>query len=596
MKLENLEIRLRGVPICRGIAIGKPFFFKIEEDEIPEFAIHPTDIDGEISRYFDAIARSKEDVLKLQQKLKKDCILEAAAIIDSHLQIMQDPLLTRNVEDKIRETKKNAEHVFKEIISQYQKKFQSIPDPLIRERFKDLQDISNRVMGYLRENVRVTLADVPPNSIVFSEELTASDTAEANVRCVSAFITASGGPTSHAAIVAKAKGIPYVTDVMFNHLIELEKDCTVIVDGRTGEIIFSPSKDSLTAYRRLKRQLSGQIRHLHKSRELPSETIDGYQIKLSANIDMIKEIDTFHLNGGAGIGLFRSEYIFISNDSFPTEEEQYVIYMHLVKKMKTKPIVIRTFDFGGDKLALSRHIPFERNPFLGSRAIRYLLKERDIFKAQIRAILRAGKFGNVSIMFPMISALPELIEAKKILFEAQQELSKRNVQIVDQVRVGCMIEVPSAAIIADLLAKECDFLSIGTNDLVQYSLAVDRRSHSSSGIYAPTDPSVLRMIKLVVSEASHQGTPVTVCGEVAADPRFTALLIGLGVRELSVSPRYIPIIKRVIRSTTVIQAINLAETALSLSSSQEIFDLLSREYNACVPNDFFYDPNVHDWG
>lgn len=583
MKVKKSEFRLKGVPICRGIAIGKPYFFTLVDDEVPEFTISRNDIEEEVSRYVDAVARSREDVKRLQGKLKKENILEGSDILDAHLQIMQDPLLTVNVEEQIRKTRKNAEHVFQDTINQYQKKFQSIADPLFRERFKDIQDISRRVMEYLRESVRASLADIPPESIVFSEDLKASDTAEANVGCVNAFITASGGATSHAAIVAKAKGIPYVTDVMFDQISGIEENSTVIVDGRTGDIIFSPTEECLKKYRELQKEFEGQVRYLSKGRSLPSETIDGYSVKLSANIDMIDEIVAFHESGGAGVGLFRSEYIFVSNDSFPTEDEQYNIYKRLIKKMKGQPIVIRTFDFGGDKLVLNQHIPFQGHSFLGSRAIRFLLKERDIFKAQIRAILRAAKYGDVSIMFPMISALPELIEAKEILNEAYEELVDRGVEASDNIRVGCMIEVPSAAIIADLLAKECDFLSIGTNDLGQYSLAVDRRNC----LYAPTDPSVLRMIKFVVSEANHHGIPVTVCGEIAADPRFTQLLIGLGV-ELSVSPRYIPIVKRAIRNTTVVRATNIAEMALSLTNSQDILELLSREYHKLVPEDHFY--------
>jgi phosphotransferase system enzyme I (PtsI) len=589
MKVKKLEFRLKGAPICRGIAIGKPFFFALMDDEVPEFTIATRDLEEEIERYSEAISKSKEDVKRLQRKLKRERILEGAAILDAHLQIMQDPLLTENIEERIRESRKNAEFVFQTTINQYHKKFQTITDPLFRDRFKDIQDISRRVMGYLRQSVRVSLADIPPNSIVFSEDLTASDTAEANVSRVSAFVTATGGATSHAAIVAKSKGIPYVTDVKFDQVASIDENCIVIVDGRNGDVIFFPTPECLQNYQQLQKELLGHVRHLSKDREFPAETIDGHLIKLSANIDMIDEIDTFHKNGGCGVGLFRSEYIFISNDTFPSEEEQYQIYQRLIKKMKGFPIVIRTFDFGGDKLVLNKHIPFEGNTFLGSRAIRYLLKERDIFKAQIRAILRASKFGEVSIMFPMISALPELIEAKEILYEAQEELEKRGIEIVESIPIGCMIEVPSAAIIADLLAKECDFLSIGTNDLVQYSLAVDRRNHSPSSVSAATDPSVLRMIKLVVSEASHHGIPVTICGEMAADPRFTSLLIGLGVKELSVSPRYIPIIKRVIRNITIVEASHLAEVALSLTNSQEILKLLTGEYQKTIPEDHFYN-------
>ncbi len=589
MKVREQQVCLQGAPICRGIAIGKPFFFTLIEDSVPEFTIPKKDIEEEIERYRKAVERSRDDIKKLQKKLKKEKILEGAAILDAHIQMMQDPLLTQHIEEEIKRSFKNAEFVFHTFVSQYQKKFQTLADPFFRERFKDIQDISHRIMGYLRDSVSVSLADIPENSIVFSDDLTAFDTAEANVSSVKAFVTQKGSATSHAAIVAKAKGIPYVTDIALESLLELDQDGQVIVDGRTGDIIFHPTDETLEAYKGLKVELDRQLNVWGERESLPAETIDGYRIKLSSNIDMAEDLDIFHEYGGEGVGLFRSEYMFLSNDSFPTEAEQYSFYLRLVEKMRGLPIVIRTFDFGGDKLMLNPYFPAEGNSFIGCRAIRYLLKERDIFKSQIRAILRASRSGDVRIMFPMISTLAELIEAKELLNEAYEELEKEGIEDIPQVKIGSMIEVPSAAIVADLLAKECDFLSIGTNDLVQYSLAVDRRNHSPNQVHASTDPSVLRMIKLVVSEANHQGIPVTVCGEIAADPRFTALLLGLGVHELSVAPRYLPTIRQAVRSSCIVEACALAEKALMLSNAKDIQDLLSEEYMRNSPDDQLYN-------
>lgn len=589
MKVKEQEICLKGAPICRGIAIGKPFFFTLIDDEVPEFSISSKEINEEIIRYQKAVARSRDDVKRLQKKLKKEKIMEGAAILDAHLQMMKDPLLTFHIEEEIRSSRKNAEFIFHTIVKQYQKKFQSLADPFFRERFKDIQDISRRVMGYLKESVRVSLANIPEGSIVFSEELTASDAAEAKVASINGFVTNAGSETSHAAIVAKAKGIPFVSDISYEKLLEIEESKIVIVDGRTGSIIFHPTKETLNSYKQIKVSLEKQVSLLKKGRPLPPETIDGYEIKLSSNIDMADDIEAFHNNGGERVGLFRSEYIFLTNDSFPTEDEQFAIYEALIKKMKGLPIVIRTFDFGGDKLMLNPNIPVEGNPFLGCRAIRYLLKERDIFKAQLRAILRASVHGKVSIMFPMISTITELTDAKKLLDEAYDELEKRNFPAIPKIRVGSMIEVPSAAVIADLIAKECDFVSIGTNDLIQYSLAVDRRSHSPHALYASTDPSILRMIKLIVSEANHQGIPVTVCGEVAADPRFTSLLLGLGVHDFSVAPRFLPIIREAIRRVSIVESSYLAERALTLSSSQKIQELLNKEYQRNAPDDQLFN-------
>lgn len=584
------EIRLRGIPICRGIAIGKPFFITLNDENIPEITISKQNVNREVSRYIRAISQSKEDVKKLQKKLKLEKIAEGVAILDTHLQMMQDPLLTTEIEREIRYSCKNAEFVFHAFINECQKKFQSLADPFFRERFKDIQDVSKRVMGYLRESEQMNLGDIPGNSIIFSRELSASEAAEANATCINAFITAYGGTTSHAAIVAKAKGIPYVTDVDFERIIPLiNPELQIIVDGRTGVVIINPLSETLANYLGLQSHLETQVSNWSLSKLLPPETVDGYGIKISANIDMVDELDKFHEYGGYGVGLFRSEYIFLSNDTFPTEEDQFIIYQNIVKRMKGLPIVIRTFDFGGDKLQLKQPMTFDGNPFFGCRAIRYLLKERDIFKAQVRAILRASAFGDVRLMFPMISALAELMDAKEIVKEAREELRRRGEHTADNIKIGSMIEVPSAVVIADILAKECDFLSIGTNDLVQYTLAFDRRNHSSSGFYASTDPSIIRMIKQVVCEANHHGIPVTICGEIAADPRFTPLLLGLGVHELSMAARFIPLIKQTVRNTSIVDAAFLADKILELSNARDILDILNHEYTCSHPNDSFYN-------
>lgn len=588
MIVQSQEVLLEGTPICRGIAIGRPFFYTLTEDAIPEFFIPPECIEKEIARYQKALEQGREDIKALQNRLQKECVFDGAAILDAHLQIMHDPMLTTDVEEQIRITKKNADYIFQTVITKYKKKFDAITDPFFRERFNDIKDICRRVLGHLRNGVQACLSETPGDSIVFASDLTAFDTAEAKSGCVVAFVTQSGGVTSHAAIVAKAKGIPYVSNVDFER-VAVEKDGWVIVDGRTGDVIINPNSDTLLKYRQLRDQLNSHLENLTQKGKLEAETYDGYRVQLSANIEMFSELEMLHKFGGSGVGLLRTESAFLAKDTFPTEEEQFSIYSHFVEQMKGLPIVIRTFDLGGDKYLRNQQNTHECNPFLGCRAIRFSLREKEVFKAQLRAILRASAFGNVSIMFPMVSSLSELLEAKAVLQEAKEELLVRKVAIASHISVGCMIEVPSAAIIADLLAKECDFLSIGTNDLVQYALAVDRSNNTLSDLYTPTHPSVLRLIRLVVSEANHHGIPVTVCGEVAADPRFAPLLLGLGVHELSVASRYLPIIKNVIRSTSIVAANKLAEQALSLSSAAEIEDLINREYRKNVPDDCFYN-------
>lgn len=588
IKTLDCKIRLKGLPICRGIAIGKPFFFQVRDDQIPNYPIEKEQIVNELCRYRQALAKTREDIERLKTRLENEESLEVIEILDAELQIIQDPLIVEAIEENILKQGRNVEIIFHEMISEYQKRFELIQDPNFRERFKDIQDIARRIMSYLLEDVPLSLSDLPENSIVFAKELTTTDIAEVNPKSVVAFVTHLGGTTSHAAIVAKARGIPYITSVQYESIENLS-DAEIILDGRVGDIFIHPDKETLVTYKLLKKQLDLHHEKLNRIQNLPSETYDGYMMRLSANIETSNEVEMLHRFGGSGVGLFRSEYAFLSDKSFPSEDEQYLLYTKIVQRMQGLPIVIRTFDVGGDKVLANQLLATENNPYLGCRAIRFLLKESEVFKIQLSAILRAASDGDVSIMFPMISGLQELLEAKKVVDEVRGDLINRNYKIPASIRIGCMIEVPSAAIISDLLAKECDFLSIGTNDLIQYALAVDRGNHLLSNLYTPTHPSVIRLIKLIVDQANYQGIPVTICGEIAADPRFTPLLLGLGVHELSVAARYIPIVKNAIRSTSIIRAKKLAEKALSLSSAEEIQKLLNDEYRQNVPEDVFYN-------
>lgn len=588
MKLAKQEIRLKGVPICRGIAIGKPFFFHIVEDKIPSYSIEKENIEKEIQRYHQAIAKTRDDIIRLKKQLEEEHVVEGVQILEAELQMMQDPILIEDIEDEIRIRNLNAEIIFHETIFRLQKRFELITDPIFCERFKDIQDIARRVLSYLLGRISVSLRDIPPESIVFAQELTTADIAEANHTSVIAFVSHFGGTTSHAAIVAKAKGIPYVTSIEYECL-ESFKDSYLILDGRTGEIIVNPDESTLEIYQKLNDQLKEHHLKLQQMQHLEPETHDGLKIILSANIETPSEIEMLPRYGGYGVGLFRSEYAFESEKKFPSEEDQFALYKNVVRQMNGQPIVIRTFDVGGDKFLGNQLIAVESNPYLGCRAIRFLLKECELFKIQLRAILRASVEGNVSIMFPMISSLQELIEAKSVIHQVRQELSLEYDNIPDHIRIGCMIEVPSAALISDLLAKECDFLSIGTNDLIQYALAVDRGNHLLSSLYAPTHPGVLRLIKLIVYEAGRHNTPVTVCGEMAADPRFTSLLVGLGVRHLSLAGRYIPTVKNTLRNMSLIQAEKLAQKALTLGTAQEVLDLITDDYKQHFPQDAFYN-------
>lgn len=582
MSCTTNELILKGSPICRGIAIGKPFFLKRDELLIKEVNLSAQQTDQEIKRYRIAIKRSYYDIKILQKQLELEIASEGIVILESQLAMLIDPLLTSEIEQVIQNQHKNAEFVLQQVLNRLKEKFNEM-EPYFAERFNDLQDLSKRILNNLYNYQDFSINQFPKHSIICAQELTATDVAGANPNFVGAFITQSGGSTSHAAIIAKAKGIPFITNIDLNVILESKTD-NIILDGRLGKVILNPEISTLRIYEQLKIQMTSQLQELKKSTNLPAETFDGYAVRLFANLEMLNELDLVHELGGEGIGLFRSEYIFFPKNEIPSEEEQYEIYTNLIKNLKGLPLVIRTFDLGGDKAALSGNPSIEKTPFLGCRATRFLLRDEKLFKSQLRAILRASFFGDISILFPMISTISELKEAKRMVHEVRQELD-----ISHPVRIGCMIEVPSAALIADHFAQECDFLSIGTNDLVQYSLAVDRRDQSLNEFYEPTDPSIIRLLHIITREANKAQIPVSVCGEIASDPRFIPLLLGLGIQELSVAPRYLPLIKNAIRNTSIVDAVHLVEKALSLMTAQEIMCLLTEEYQKTMPHDLFYN-------
>ena len=384
MRLVQEDI-VKGSPICRGIAIGKPFFLNRDEFTIFETRIPLASMQHEIERYRHALSRSKQDIKRLQKQLEIESAGDGILILEAQLEMLRDPLLTIEIEKEIRKNKKNVEFVFQQALLRYQERFKALNDSFFAERFQDLQDLSRRIFGYLQESGNLSLSDVPPNSIVCALELTASDAASAHKFCVSAFVTETGGATTHAAIVARAKGIPYIANVSLQVLKENAEN-SIIVDGRTGKIILNPSQETLKEYEQLKARMQHQVKKLEQVTKWPSQTFDGYSIRLCANLDTTHEIDLIHELGGQGIGLFRSEYIFLPKNEIPSEEEQFIVYHRIVEEMKGLPVVIRTFDIGGDKTSLHHSFSIERNPFLGCRATRFLLKEQEIFKAQLRAI------------------------------------------------------------------------------------------------------------------------------------------------------------------------------------------------------------------
>jgi len=576
MDPEN-EMHLQGAPISDGIAIGVPYFLSCGDENIPEFPISLKEVDQEISRYRSALFSSREDLLRLQNRLANEGSSDAIKIIDTHIQMLDDPLMTTHIEDKIREMQHNTESVFLSAIQEYEEKFSQTSDTFFKQRLMDVNDLSKRILRHLRSHHKnVCLADIPPNAVIFAKELAPSDTATVQASRVSAFVTQVGGGNSHAALIAKAKGIPFVASIDLQKLQIADYKC-VIVDGETGKVIINPSHGTLKKYKEIKAHVKAKNRLLEKMACLSAETIDGYPIKILANIGSLSDLDSLATQGAMGIGLVRSEYLFLEKREFISlEEGQYETYVELIKRAGKMPVVIRVFDLGGDKL-FEEYQEKEPNPVLGCRGIRFLLKRIDIFRTQLRAILRASRYGDVRVLLPLISDIYELKEARRLIQEVKDELQSQR-YVVKDIPVGCMIELPSAALIADVLAEESEFLSVGTNDLVQYTLGVDRNNAAMSDFYLPNHLSVIRMIKMITIETQRLSKSLTICGEIASNPFFVPLLLGLGVKEFSCAPRYIPGIKKMVRNCSLVSCFELAQRVLRMRSSLEISNILIEEF------------------
>ncbi len=580
------EVVLRGLPISKGVGIGFPIFFSGFEDEVPEVLIPKHEIDEEISRYRKALDLSRKDLESLQKMSLNEGPPEIVAILGTHLEMMQDPMITSGIEDKIRETQHNTEMIFHHLIEEYKQRFSTLKDSYFQERVRDIIDVSRRILGHLRPLGKTRMAEMPHNSIVLTHELVPSQTVEANSSFISAFVTAAGGLTSHSAIIARAKGIPYVANVDVKLLKRIELH-SLIVDGSDGLVIINPSRQTLKKYQERKKSHLDNYKLLKSSTHLKGETIDGYEVRIFANLENPKEIDLLLKNGASGIGLFRSEYLFLFKKEFPLEEEQFEIYKRMAKSLRGRPLVIRVFDVGGDKkidfLPEMRDAKYfagigrEVNPALGCRAIRFLLRYPEILEAQLRAILRASRYGEIHILLPMISDVSEIIQVRNKIAQIREILKKEGHKVTKEIPLGCMIEVPSSAIMCDAIAQEVDFISIGTNDLVQFVLAADRSNPYTSDLYFSTHPSILRLIRMIVSSANAAHKPVILCGEMAADPAMIPILIGLGIREFSVAARHIPLVKHTIRKWRILEACRLAEGALEYPSAKDLKKYLATE-------------------
>ncbi len=583
--LQCEELILRGLPISKGIGIGLPLFMVGADDDIPEIPILKKEVEAEIERYRRALDQSRKDVEDLRRLSLQEGPSEIVAILGTHLEIMQDPLITEVIEEKIRHSQHNTEVVFRHVIEEYKLRFNT-EDTYFQERVSDIVDVSRRILSYLRPLSRISMKEMPHNSVILTHELVPSETIEATTILVSGFVTAAGGITSHVAIIARAKGIPYVANIDMDFIRKLHLR-SIIVDGSEGLVIINPTRQTLKKYQQMKKEHIEEYKLLSSTTHLRAETLDGYEVRLFANLENPKELEGALQNGAGGIGLFRSEYLFLTHRKIPSEEEQFDAYKKMARALKSKPLVIRIFDIGGDKKVdlhpdhpdakYFQSIGTELNPSLGCRAIRFLLRFPELLHNQLRAILRASAYGDVQILIPMLADLSELRTVKTLVQKIQAELKEKGIRTAPTIPIGCMIEVPSSAIMSDAIAEEADFLSIGTNDLIQYVLAADRANPSTAAIYHAVHPSVLRLIRTIVTAADRCHKPVIVCGECAADPLMMPILMGLGLREFSVASRHIPFVKCTVRKWSILAAYRLAESALEYTSAAELKAFLESE-------------------
>lgn len=560
----------QGVGVAPGIAEGKVMVHFQEEEAVPFLDLSESDLDAEVLRFEGALLTTRKELLELQERLSESAGAGDASIFDAHLLVLEDPSLIEEVNRTIRNEKHNAEFVFQGVAHRYIQTLSSIDDPYLRERALDLEDVARRIIRNLLGKSGLRLTGHDSSHIIVADELTPSDTATLNRGNVAGFITEKGSKTSHTAIMARALGIPAVVGLE-RICDDLQNGNVILVDGYSGKIYLNPSEETRAGYRKIAEEKEHIEEGLEILRERDSITLDGRHIILSANIELPEELADVTDCGAEGIGLYRTEFLYFNRSSPPDEEEQYRVYRQVAEGVAPHGVIIRTLDIGGDKPTECLDITHEENPFLGCRAIRFCLRNPEIFKTQLRAILRAGAHGSLRMMFPMISGLEELLHAKALLAEAIQELKDRGEIFHEEMELGIMIEVPSAALIADVLAREVKFFSVGTNDLLQYLMAVDRGNERISHLHDPANPAVVRILKSVIDAAHAAGIWVGVCGELAGDIEFTPLLIGLGVDELSASAVLVPRIKRAIRSLDLPACQEIVAQALTGEQAAKIY-------------------------
>jgi phosphotransferase system enzyme I (PtsI) len=579
-----MEIK-KGIGVSPGVVISTALVLHAEDLVIPERHVRDDQIEDELRRLEAAIAEGVADLTALRDSIKTSHSAEVANILDFHLAVLRDKSLLAKMRHELKANKTTSEYAVSSVMHGYAATFQKMADQYLAERVKDIYDIEKRILRILIGQRQEDLLHLTKDVVVIAHDLLPSQTAALDRNFVKGFATDAGGHTSHTAIVARAMGIPAVVG-LGNITGEVNAGDTVVIDGRRGVVIVNPDAEQLAEHVEAAKRYDALGTELAALADLPAETTDGQIVSLQANIEFADDIDDALRHGAQGIGLYRTEFLYLASPQEPTEEDHYAAYSDALRRLGGRPLVIRTVDLGADKYTEHQALSPERNPFLGDRSIRMCLHDIPMFKRQLRAILRASVLGDVRIMFPMICTLMELRQAKMVLRDVEEELEDDGIPFSREIPVGMMVEVPSAALMANQFGREVNFFSIGTNDLIQYTLAVDRTNEKVAGLYCPAHPAVLLLLRDIIRAGARNSISVSVCGEMAGDPMYTLLLLGLGLTTFSMNGPDVPEVKKIVRSTTMEHARQVARRVMSFDSERQVMHFLREETRKIVPEAF----------
>ncbi|HBI8803190.1 TPA: phosphoenolpyruvate--protein phosphotransferase [Staphylococcus aureus] len=564
---------IKGIAASDGVAIAKAYLL-VEPDLTFDKNEKVTDVEGEVAKFNNAIEASKVELTKIRNNAEVQLGSDKAAIFDAHLLVLDDPELIQPIQDKIKNENANAATALTDVTTQFVTIFESMDNEYMKERAADIRDVSKRVLSHILGIELPNPSMIDESVVIVGNDLTPSDTAQLNKEFVQGFATNIGGRTSHSAIMSRSLEIPAIVGTK-SITQEVKQGDMIIVDGLNGDVIVNPTEDELIAYQDKRERYFADKKELQKLRDADTVTVDGVHAELAANIGTPNDLPGVIENGAQGIGLYRTEFLYMGRDQMPTEEEQFEAYKEVLEAMNGKRVVVRTLDIGGDKELSYLNLPEEMNPFLGYRAIRLCLAQQDIFRPQLRALLRASVYGKLNIMFPMVATINEFREAKAILLEEKENLKNEGHDISDDIELGIMVEIPATAALADVFAKEVDFFSIGTNDLIQYTLAADRMSERVSYLYQPYNPSILRLVKQVIEASHKEGKWTGMCGEMAGDETAIPLLLGLGLDEFSMSATSILKARRQINGLSKNEMTELANRAVDCATQEEVIELVN---------------------